>query len=75
MEQKELDEETLNNFMQKMVKKSESLKTMVETSVDDTINNFVQVIQQLWRELDTKKGEIESLNKKVEELKNKKKSQ
>lgn len=75
MEQKELDEETLNNFMQKMVKKSESLKTMVETSVDDTINNFVQVIQQLWRELDTKKEEIESLNKKVEELKNKKKSQ
>lgn len=62
-------EAEVNDFLQKISKKNEALKTMVETTVDDSLNHVVALAKKLWDDLTEKNKSIDKLEKDVEDLK------
>lgn len=64
-EQKALTEKDVNEFLQKMGRKNEALKTSMETLSDDLFNNYLMLVKELWKELNDKNAIIESLKKPV----------
>ncbi len=62
-------ENEMKEFLQKMGKKSEALKTSVETMADDSFNNMLGVIQKLWTILTEKNNMVNKLQQDIKKLK------
>jgi len=69
---KDMTEKDVNEFLQKMVKKSEGVKSTFETLTDDSFNNFLMLVKQLWSEIANKDAKIKELNDKLNKKEEKK---